>query len=120
MKQSSHWLRGEDSFGKKARMTERIKGMLEATCAALQEETARTALLQPSDPSRSHFQFVKGEHHGRREATETVQGPTLRAWKRGGGYPIPLTHDRKATVSAVLAERVFIGFGGTWRLLIPG
>lgn len=34
--------------------------------------------------------------------------PTLWEWKRGEGYTLPITHDRKAQVAAVLAERAFI------------
>jgi hypothetical protein len=33
--------------------------------------------------------------------------PTLWEWKRGEGYTLPITHDRKAPVAAVLAERSF-------------
>lgn len=31
--------------------------------------------------------------------------PTLWEWKRGEGYTLPITHDRKAQTAAVLAER---------------
>jgi hypothetical protein len=33
--------------------------------------------------------------------------PTLWEWKRGEGYTLPITHDRKAQIAAVLAERSF-------------
>ncbi|MEW6245508.1 MAG: hypothetical protein AB1555_02235 [Nitrospirota bacterium] len=33
--------------------------------------------------------------------------PTLWEWKRGEGYTLPITHDRKARVAAALAERSF-------------
>jgi hypothetical protein len=29
-------------------------------------------------------------------------------WKRGEGYTLPITHDRKAQIAAVLAERSFV------------
>jgi hypothetical protein len=34
--------------------------------------------------------------------------PTLREWKQGEGYTLPITHDRKAQIAAVLAERSFL------------
>jgi hypothetical protein len=34
--------------------------------------------------------------------------PTLWEWKRGEGYTLPITHDRKAQVAAVVAERSFL------------
>ena len=35
-------------------------------------------------------------------------GSTPWEWKRGEGYTLPITHDRKAQVAAVLAERSFM------------
>lgn len=34
--------------------------------------------------------------------------PTLWEWKRGEGYTLPVTHDRKAPIGAVVAERSFL------------
>ena len=34
-------------------------------------------------------------------------GPSLWEWKRGEGYTLPLTHDRKSEVAAVLSDRPF-------------
>ena len=34
--------------------------------------------------------------------------PTLWEWNRGEGYTLPITHDRKAQIAAVLAERSFV------------
>jgi hypothetical protein len=34
--------------------------------------------------------------------------PTLWEWKQGEGYTLPITHDRKAQIAAVLAERSFL------------
>ncbi len=36
---------------------------------------------------------------------ELSLAPTLWEWKRGEGYTLPITHDRKAQIAAVLAER---------------
>lgn len=39
---------------------------------------------------------------------ELSLAPTLWEWKRGEGYTLPVTHDRKAQIASVLAERRFI------------
>lgn len=39
---------------------------------------------------------------------ELSLAPTLWQWKRGEGYTLPITHDRKAQIAAVLAERSFM------------
>jgi hypothetical protein len=154
-------------FRKKARVSDKIKGMLEATHATLKEELGRSMLLAPSGFDASLFQFVKGEHlesfpyqyldcpkhfHGTEKYTfrtlfwwghhvvfawilegqlvkqykknlvdrfhqiagqglELSMAPTLWEWKRGEGYTLPVAHDRKANVAAVLAERAFIKIG---------
>ena len=39
---------------------------------------------------------------------ELSLAPTLWEWKRGEGYTLPITHNRKAQIASVLAERRFI------------
>lgn len=39
---------------------------------------------------------------------ELSLAPTLWEWKRGEGYTLPISHDRKAQIAAVLAERSFV------------
>ncbi|HXX76285.1 MAG TPA: hypothetical protein VEI50_14245 [Nitrospiraceae bacterium] len=39
---------------------------------------------------------------------ELSLAPSLWEWKRGEGYTLPMTHDRKARIAAVLAERSFL------------
>ncbi len=39
---------------------------------------------------------------------ELSLAPSLWEWKRGEGYMLPITHDRKARIAAVLAERSFM------------
>ncbi len=39
---------------------------------------------------------------------ELSLAPTLWEWKRGEGYTLPVTHNRKAQIASVLAERRFI------------
>ena len=55
------------------------------------------------------FHTIAGQH------LELSLAPTLWEWKRGEGYTLPITHDRKAQTAAVLAERsILIG------LVVPG
>jgi hypothetical protein len=42
------------------------------------------------------------------QGLELSLAPTLWEWKRGEGYTLPVTHDRKAQIAAVLAERSFV------------
>jgi hypothetical protein len=51
-----------DFFRKKARISDKIRAMLETTHGALKEELRRSPLLTPPDFDSSHFQLVKGEH----------------------------------------------------------
>jgi hypothetical protein len=39
---------------------------------------------------------------------ELSLAPTLWEWKRGEGFTLPITHDRKAQIAAVLAERSYL------------
>lgn len=39
---------------------------------------------------------------------ELSLAPTFWEWKRGEGYTLPLSHDRKAKIAAVIAERSFM------------
>jgi hypothetical protein len=48
------------------------------------------------------FHTIAGRH------LELSLAPTLWEWKRGEGYTLPITHDRKAQTAAVLAERAFL------------
>ena len=45
------------------------------------------------------FHLIAGRH------LELSLAPTLWEWKRGEGFTLPITHDRKAQIAAVLAER---------------
>ncbi len=151
-------------FGKKARISEKIRGQLAAVHDALRCELTEARLLGPSDFESGRHQFVKGEHledfpyqyldcpkhfDGTEKCTfrtlvwwghhvvcawilegrlskaykknmvdrfHTIAGrglelstaPTLWEWKKGEGYTLPITHDRKAQIAAVFAERSFI------------
>ncbi|HLZ32414.1 MAG TPA: hypothetical protein VKP13_00255 [Nitrospira sp.] len=151
-------------FRRKAGITGKIRGQLEAAREALKVELGRTALVTPTDFDPACVQFVKGEHlesfpyqyldcpkyfHGVEKCTfrtlfwwghhvaigwilegrlvkqykkrlvdrfhsiagqglELSIAPTLWEWKRGEGYTLPISHDRKAQVAAVVAERSFL------------
>ena len=151
-------------FRKKAKITEKIRGQLEAVHVALKAELHGGGLAVPDDFDRACVQFVKGEHlesfpyqyldcpkyfHGTEKCTfrtlfwwghhvacawilegrlvkqykkhlidrfhaiagkdlELSLAPTLWEWKRGEGYTLPIAHDRKAQVAAVIAERPFL------------
>jgi hypothetical protein len=151
-------------FRKKAKITEKIRGQLEATHETLKIELSQSTLLSPPEFDPACMQFVKGEHleefpyqyldcpkhfHGKEKCTfrtlfwwghhvacawilegslvkqykkhlidrfhsiagrgvELSIAPTLWEWKCGEGYTLPITHDRKAQVAAVVAERSFL------------
>lgn len=151
-------------FRKKAAIMAKIRGMLEATEAALKKELAGATLITPPGFTSASRQLVKGEHledfpyqyldcpkhfDGVNKCTyrtlfwwghhiacallvegaglkqykdrivdrfhqlagkdlEISLAPTLWEWKRGEGYTLPLTHDRKAQIAAVLAERACV------------
>jgi hypothetical protein len=151
-------------FHKKAVITEKIRGQLEAVRDALKIELSESTLLTPPEFDAGNLQFVKGEHleefpyqyldcpkhfHGIEKCTfrilfwwghhvacawilegglikqykkhlvdrfhsiagqdlELSIAPTLWEWKRGEGYTLPITHDRKAQIAAVVAERPYL------------
>lgn len=53
-------------------------------------------------------QFLGRFHQLAGHELELSLAPSLWEWKRGEGYTLPITHDRKAQVAAVLAERSFM------------
>lgn len=151
-------------FRKKAQITAKVRGFLDATHGALLDELRHTALITPPGFDLRLHQFVKGEHlesfpyqyldcpkhfDGANKFTfrslfwwghhaacglllegagikqykkrivdrfhqvaghelELSLAPTLWEWKRGEGYTLPITHDRKAQIAAVLADRQFL------------
>jgi len=151
-------------FRQKARITEKVRGQLDATRECMRVELGRATLLAPSEFDLNCVQFVKGEHleqfpyqyldcpkyfRGVEKCTfrtlfwwghhvavawllegvlvkryknnlfdryhtlagqglELSMAPTLWEWKRGAGFTLPMTHDRKAQIAAVVAERSFL------------
>ncbi len=67
------------------------------------------ALLLEGDGIKQYKrQIVDRFHQLAGHGLELSLAPTLWEWKRGEGYTLPITHDRKAQIAAVLAERSFL------------
>ena len=67
------------------------------------------ALLLEGVGLRQYKQQLLGRFHqvaGR--GVELSLAPSLWEWKRGEGYTSPITHDRKANIAAIVAERSLI------------
>ena len=67
------------------------------------------ALLLEGGELRQYKQQLLGRYHqvaGR--GLELSLAPALWEWKRGEGYTFPITHDRKAQIAAIVAERSLI------------
>lgn len=65
-------------------------------------------LLEGEEIRRYKKRFVDRFHQLAGRELELSLAPTLWEWKRGEGYTLPITHDRKAQLAAVLAERSFL------------
>jgi len=65
-------------------------------------------LLEGSEMRRYKKHFVDRFHQLAGKDLELSLAPSLWEWKRGEGYTLPVTHDRKARLAAVLAERSFL------------
>jgi hypothetical protein len=62
-------------------------------------------ILEGAEMRRYKKHFVDRFHQLAGHELELSLAPTLWEWKRGEGYTLPITHDRKARLAAVLAER---------------
>ncbi|MBK9307801.1 MAG: hypothetical protein IPM58_12100 [Nitrospira sp.] len=65
-------------------------------------------LLEGVGISQYKRQFLGRFHQVAGHALELSLAPSLWDWNRGEGYTLPITHDRKAQIAAVLAERAFM------------
>lgn len=65
-------------------------------------------LLEGSEIGRYKRQLLGRFHQLAGNDLELSLAPSLWEWKRGEGYTLPITHDRKAQIAAVLAERSFL------------
>jgi hypothetical protein len=67
------------------------------------------ALILEGEGIKQHkARIVNRFHQLAGQKLELSLAPTLWEWKRGEGYTLPITHDRKAQIAAVLAERSFV------------
>ncbi|MDH5741492.1 MAG: hypothetical protein OEY77_14315 [Nitrospira sp.] len=65
-------------------------------------------LLEGTGIPQYKRQFLGRFHQLAGHELELSLAPTLWEWKRGEGYTLPITHDRKAQIAAVLADRSFM------------
>jgi hypothetical protein len=67
------------------------------------------ALILEGEGIKQHkARLVDRFHQLAGQGLELSLAPTLWEWKRGEGYTLPITHDRKAQIAAVVAERSFL------------
>ena len=67
------------------------------------------ALMLEGEGIKQHkARIVNRFHQLAGQGLELSLTPTLWEWKRGEGYTLPITHERKAQIAAVLAERSFL------------
>jgi hypothetical protein len=69
---------------------------------------AYALLLEGSEIGRYKRQLLGRFHQLAGNDLELSLAPSLWEWKCGEGYTLPITHDRKAQIAAVLAERSFL------------
>jgi hypothetical protein len=65
-------------------------------------------ILDGDGVKRYKAHIVERFHRIAGQGLELSLAPALWEWKRGEGYTLPITHDRKAQIAAVLAERPFL------------
>lgn len=67
------------------------------------------ALILEGDGLKQYKKHIVDRFHQvAGQELELSLAPTLWEWKRGEGYTLPITHDRKAQIASVLAERRFM------------
>jgi len=65
-------------------------------------------ILEGGEIKQHKARIVNRFHQLAGHGLELSLAPTLWEWKHGEGYTLPITHDRKAQIAAVLAERNFL------------
>jgi hypothetical protein len=65
-------------------------------------------MLEGKGIKQHKMRIVDRFHQLAGQGLELSLTPTLWEWKQGEGYTLPITHDRKAQIAAVLAERTFV------------
>ena len=67
------------------------------------------ALILEGEGVKQHKGWILNRFHQLAgQGLELSLAPTLWEWKGGEGFTLPITHDRKAQIAAVLAERAFL------------
>ena len=64
-------------------------------------------IIEGGEVTRYKKNLVDRFHRIAGQDLELSLAPTLWEWKRGEGYTLPITHDRKAQVAAVLSGRTW-------------
>ena len=65
-------------------------------------------LLEGSEIGRYKRQLLGRFHQLAGRNLELSLAPSLWEWREGEGYTLPITHDRKAQIAAVVADRSFL------------
>ena len=65
-------------------------------------------ILEGSGIKQHKARILDRFHQLAGQGLELSLAPTLWEWKQGEGYTLPISHDRKAQIAAVLAERSFV------------
>lgn len=76
-------------------------------------------LLEGPDIRQYKRQLLGRFHQVAGQGLELSLAPSLWEWKRGEGYTLPITHDRKAQIAAVLAERSSVKVVRCWPFAEP-
>ncbi len=76
-------------------------------------------LLAGSGIQRYKRQLLGRFHQVAGQGLELSLAPSLWEWRHGEGYTLPITHDRKVQIAAVLAERSCVKVIRCWSLAEP-
>ena len=76
-------------------------------------------LLEGPEIRQYKRQLLGRFHQIAGQGLELSLAPSLWEWKRGEGYTLPITHDRKAQIAAVLAERSCVKVVRCWPFTEP-
>ena len=76
-------------------------------------------LLEGPEIRQYKRQLLGRFHQIAGQGLELSLAPSLWEWKRGEGYTLPITHDRKAQIAAVLAERSSVKVVRCWSFTEP-
>src|SRR6266496_4309890 len=98
----------EQFFRDKARIMKKVRGTLDALYTGLKEELHGIGLLAPPGFNREEHQIVNRYETLADKQISLCLGGTPWEWKRGEGYTMELTWDRKVDLVALLSHRSFL------------